>query len=280
MKTKLQKLCQTVKRFNDGDMDARSDIRGRGTVSDLASYFNELADRYKASDEMRREFISNVSHDMKTPMTVINGYVSNIMSGAIPREQELRYLERIKNETMRLSGLVGLYLDVSRIDSGEWEFRQDDINITEIIGNNVSVFIDKLESKCLGGDFDTPGDVTVVGDSDAINRVMYCLVDNAVKFAPVSGSMDISVKPLNGKAVISISNSGEGIPYEDQPFVFDRSFKCDRSRGVEKDSFGLGLYICQKILISHNTELKLDSVPGEYTRFTFELPLSKQSGRR
>lgn len=245
---------------------------------ELAETVQRLTDRLHSADATRSDFMSNVSHDIKTPMTVINGYVSNILNGSIPREEEAKYLERIRAEVLRISGLIGIYQDVSRIDAGDWNFVFAPFDFSEQLQNTVGIFLDKLESKNLSGDFDCPDEpVTVCGDAEAIGRVLYCLIDNAVKFTPENGRVELSLRAENGFARLSVYNEGPGIPEEDLPFVFDRSFKGDRSRGCEKDSFGFGLYLCKRILDMHSQKISVESEYGKFCRFTFSLPLSDRS---
>ncbi|MBQ2512759.1 MAG: HAMP domain-containing histidine kinase [Clostridia bacterium] len=248
----------------------------------LSASVDRLMRSVSSLEEMRQNFMSSVSHDMRTPMTTITGFIDCILDGAVTRDREEHYLRLIKSEILRLSRLVSSMLDISRIQAGDREFTFTPFNICENAKIILFSFENAIDAKKLEVSFDAPrDDMFVMADSDAIYQVMYNIIDNAVKFSREGGKLEISVSenvgPANGsvpaaKSVrFSVYNDGEGIAYEDQPFVFDRFFKADRTRGLDKNGVGLGMYISKKIIDAHGSELKLESVPGIGCRFYFDL---------
>ena len=248
----------------------------------LSASVDRLMRSVSSLEEMRQNFMSSVSHDMRTPMTTITGFIDCILDGAVTRDREEHYLRLIKSEILRLSRLVSSMLDISRIQAGDREFTFSPFNICENAKIILFSFENAIDAKKLDVSFDAPrDDIFVMADSDAVYQVMYNIIDNAVKFSREGGKLEISVTEIsagtNGsdparKAVrFSVYNDGEGIAYEDQPFVFDRFFKADRTRGLDKNGVGLGMYISKKIIDAHGSELKLESVPGVGCRFYFDL---------
>lgn len=230
------------------------------------------------SDEMRRLFIANVSHDLRTPMTTISGFIESILDGAIPQDKIPHYLGIISGEVKRLSRLVSSLLDITKIQAGERKFNMAPFDICEMAREIIISSEQRLEDKRLDVEFDADRDnMFVNADRDAIHQVLYNLCDNGIKFARESGKYAISIKEIGSKIEVSVFNEGEGITPEDVPFVFDRFYKSDRSRGLDKTGVGLGLYISRTIIEAHGERIKVESAHGEWCRFTFTLPKANQT---
>lgn len=268
----IREMSKAAKSFAGGNMDARVKVKGDDEITELASSFNNMADSMQSLENMRRSFLANVSHDLRTPMTSISGFIDAILSGAIPPEEEPHYLEIIRNEIQRLSRLVAQLLDISKLEAGERKFNMEDFNICEqgreiIIGN-----IQRIEDKNLELEFDCDeDDMFVNGDKDAIHQIFYNITDNAIKFSSPGSTMKIEIKRNADNVSVSVYNEGAGIPLEDQPFIFDRFYKSDKSRGKDKSGVGLGMYIARTIIEAHGQKIWLESEEGKYCRFTFTL---------
>lgn len=243
-------------------------------ISELCDAVNGMLSSVRALDKMRSNFMSSVSHDMRTPMTTISGFIDCILDGAIAPEKQEQYLRLIKSEVMRLSRLVSSLLDIARIQAGDREFIKEPFDVCETARVILFSFEKLIDEKKLNVEFDTDADnLFVTADEDAIHQVIYNIADNAVKFSKTGGTLEFSLKrDGNGGIEISVRNEGEGIPYEDQPFVFERFFKSDKTRGLDKNGSGLGMYISKAITDAHGSELKLESVPESFCRFYFTLP--------
>lgn len=268
----IREMSRVAKAFAGGDMEARVKVKGNDEIAELASSFNNMADSMQSLENMRRSFLANVSHDLRTPMTSISGFIDAILSGAIPPEEENHYLEIIRNEIQRLSRLVGQLLDISKLEAGERKFKMEDFNICEqgreiIIGN-----IQRIEDKNLDLEFNCDeDDMYVNGDSDAIHQIFYNITDNAIKFSTPGTTLKIDIKRDKDNISVSVFNEGAGIPAEDQPFIFERFYKSDKSRGKDKAGVGLGMYIARTIIEAHGQKIWLESEEGKYCKFTFTL---------
>lgn len=281
----LKNISKATKKFAKGDFSTRVTIYGRDEIAELGESFNQMAESLDNLEKMRNSFLANVSHDLRTPMTTISGFIDGITSGAIPPEKHNYYLGIISDEVHRLSRLVSDLLDVSRLESGERKFTFVNFDIAEMARIILISFEQKIGDKNLDVIFESEEDAMyVVADKDAIHQVMYNLMHNAIKFSKDGGRFAISISRASNKSVrISVYNEGEGISKEELPLIFDKFYKTDKSRGLDKSGVGLGLYICQTIIKAHEGEIRAES-PGESgAEFWFSLkegtPQLKERGR-
>jgi len=273
----LRDMAHAATAFGHGDLTARVRTNGRNTreVEELALAFNNMASSLEKSETQRQEFVANVSHELKTPMTTISGYVDGILDGTIPPEKSRQYLHLVSDETKRLSRLVRSMLDISRLqDRGNIpEEQKSRFDLEELAGQVLISFEQKINEKGINVQVDMPEHpVYTRADQDAITQVVYNLVDNAVKFCEPGGELGITVREGGGRVYLSVSNQGETIPAEELPLVFERFHKTDKSRSKNRESWGLGLYIVKTILNSHGENISVTSHQGK-TTFTFTLPL-------
>ena len=270
----LKEMSRAAKSFAEGNFNVRVPVVGNDEVTELARAFNNMAKSLAALDDMRNNFMSSVSHDMRTPMTTISGFIDCILSGAIPPEKHEHYLRVIRDEVQRLSRLVATLLDISRIQAGDRKFVMAPFDICEMARQVLISCEQRIDGKHLDVEFDIDDDnMYVNGDHDAIYQIMYNICDNAIKFSYDGGCLRISVKYAENKKVrISVFNEGEGIPLEDQPYIFERFYKSDRSRGKDKTGVGLGMFIAKTIIKAHGEDITLKSEPGKNCEFVFTLP--------
>ena len=273
----LDEMARASRKFAHGDFSVRvnSPKNRDDEIGTLLDSFNSMADSLEKSESQRREFIANVSHELRTPMTTIAGFADGIVDGTIPRELEDRYLRKIADETRRLSRLVRNMLDLSQAESKARDINsRTKFDISELVLKTLLSFESRATEKNLDVDPQLPEDpISVVANMDSITQVIYNLMDNAVKFAEVGSTLSLRVYQHTGKAYVSVKNTGEGIPPEDLPYIFDRFHKSDRSRSLDKDGVGLGLYLVKTILNSHDEDIVATSRNG-VTEFVFTLPLA------
>ncbi len=269
----LKEISYAAKKFASGKFDTRVPVRGSDEVSELAVAFNNMAESLDNYDMMRNTFMSNVSHDLRSPMTSISGFVDGILDGVIPPEKHEYYLQIVSAEIKRLSRLVASLLDLSRIQAGERKFTMAPFDICEMGREILISFEQKINDKKLEVEFDTDDDrMTVVADRDAIYQIVYNLCDNAVKFALEGGVLSLKIQKLKGrKALVSVYNEGQGIAEADIPYVFERFYKSDKSRGLNKSGVGLGLFISKTIIEAHGEKIWVESDFGEDCCFYFTL---------
>ena len=270
----LQKVTDAAQRFGGGDLSVRVEgVEGDGEVADLARTFNQMAENIQSNDNSRGQFMGNIAHELRTPMTTIKGFVDGILDGTIPPEMQNHYLQLVSEETGRLARLIQNMLDLSKLESGEYQVNARMFNIWETL-TGVAL---AAEQRINDGMIELEGltmdeKVLVYADPDLIHQVAYNLLDNAIKFTPAGGTIRFSVEKLGPEAEISIWNSGQGISPEALPYVFERFYKEDRSRGLHARGAGLGLNICKVLVNLSGGQIRVESQQGEWCRFVFTLP--------
>ena len=270
----IREMAAATRAFAEGNFDTRMHDYGAGEIGELASAFNAMADSLQETERQRREFIANVSHELKTPMTTIAGYTDGILDGTIPPEQEKEYLRIISDEARRLSRLVRRMLEVSQLQSRDLTRTKAPFDVCESMRRVLISMEKKITDRGLDVDADIPDSgIMVLGDNDLITQVIYNLLENAAKFARKGSALYLGVTTLNGKALISVRNEGETIPAEEIPLLFERFHKSDKSRSEDKDGVGLGLYVVKTILDQHKEHIAVTSENG-LTTFTFSVTLA------
>ena len=276
MARSLDEMNIAARKYSHGDFSMRVTTSDRkDEMGALVDSFNAMADSLEKSERTRQEFIANVSHELKTPMTTIAGFAEGLLDGTIPKEEEDKYLTVIADETRRLSRLVREMLDMSRTTDGMTSPENlTDFNLNETVITTLLNFENRAEEKRLDVQLQLPDDeLWVRANEDAIHRVVYNLLDNAIKFARPGGALSLAIWKEGEKAYVSVADEGETIPPDDLPFIFDRFHKSDRSRSLDRDGVGLGLYLVKSILNAHDEDIAVTSRNG-VTKFVFTLKLS------
>ncbi len=274
----LRDMSRAAKKLMVGQFDARVRVRGKDEVAELAVVFNQMASSLENLDRMRNSFVANVSHDLRTPMTTIAGFIDGILDGVIPADEQAHYLRVVSDEVRRLSRLVTALLDVSRLQAGDRKFNMEPFDICEMGRQILISFEQKIEEKKLDVEFECEDErMFVLADRDAIHQIFYNICDNAVKFSTESGKLRMSFAWTvgegfrNRKAVVKVFNEGQGISPEDQPFIFERFYKSDKSRSLDKSGVGLGMFIAKTIIEAHHETISVSSEYGRNCEFTFTL---------
>ena len=274
----LDEMASASRKFARGDFSVRVKQVEDPTdeMGALIESFNKMADSLEKAEERRSEFIANISHELRTPMTTISGFADGILDGTIPPEEEKKYLRSISDETKRLSRLVREMLDVSQMRNRAADpAKRTVFDLTELILQTMLSFESRATEKNLDVDPQLPEQhILVRADRDGITQVIYNLIDNAVKFAEKGSCITIRLYKDDGKAYVSVRDRGETIPPDDLPFIFDRFHKSDRSRSLDKSGVGLGLYLVKAIINSHDEDIAVKSENG-VTEFVFTLPLAE-----
>ena len=270
----LRQMSAAAKSFGDGDFSIRVPVTSNDEIGQLATAFNNMADSLSGSESMNRSFVANVSHELKTPMTTIAGFIDGILDGTIPPEMQNHYLQLVSEETGRLARLIQNMLDLSKLESGEYQVNARMFNIWETL-TGVAL---SAEQRINDGMIDIDGltmdeKVLVYADPDLIHQVAYNLLDNAIKFTPAGGTIRFGVEKLGPEVEVSIWNSGQGISPEALPYVFQRFYKEDQSRGLHARGAGLGLNICKVLVNLSGGQIRVESQQGEWCRFVFTLPV-------
>lgn len=272
----LREMAMAANAFGHGNLNVRTKVDETTSeeMQELALAFNNMASSLQKSEYQRQEFVANVSHELKTPMTTISGYIDGILDGTIPETKRDHYLRIVSDETKRLSRLVRSMLDISQLQNQDIpEEKKMHFDLEEAVGQVLITFEKKINDKHLDVEVEMPEHpVYTIAGRDYITQVIYNLLDNAVKFCPEGKTLGVRIREGSNKAYISISNEGETIPAEELPLVFDRFHKLDKSRSKNRDGWGLGLYIVKTIVCSHGENISVTSRDGK-TEFTFTMPL-------
>jgi signal transduction histidine kinase len=265
-------MSYATKQFAACKFDVRIEVDGEDEIAELAKAFNGMAQSLAEIEYTRSSFIASVSHDLRTPMTSISGFIDGILDGAIPPEKHKYYLGVIGQEVRRLSRLVSQLLDISRMEAGNRKFEKTPFDINEMAMFILLSFESRIEQKKLDVEVKAPdGKLYVYSDKDAINQVIYNICENAVKFSAEGGKYRLTVSDEGGFVRVSVYNEGMGIAPEDLPHIFDRFYKSDKSRGLDKSGVGLGLYICSTIMDHLGEKIYVESEYGKYCCFVVEI---------
>ena len=269
----LREISSAAKKFAMGKFDVRVPVRGSDEVAELAETFNNMAESLDNYDTMRNTFMSDVSHDLRSPMTSIAGFIDGILDGVIPPDQHNYYLKMVSDEVHRLSRLVSSLLNLSRIQAGDRKFTKSKFDVCEKARIILLSFEKQIDEKRLDVEFDLQEDrMYANADEDAIYQVLYNLCHNAVKFSNEGGKLKISVQRLKGKKLlVEVYNEGAGIHADEIQYVFERFYKSDKSRGLDKSGSGLGLFISKTIMDAHEEKIWVESEYGKNCCFKFTL---------
>lgn len=269
----LQQMSKATKQFAVGDFSYRIKVKGNDELSDLAIAFNDMAEALDVLESSRRSFVSNVSHELKTPMTSIAGFIDGILDGTIPKDKQNYYLEIVSAEVRRLSRLVVSMLNMSKIESGDIEIKPSGYDLSDQIIHILLTFEQKISAKNIEiRGLDNLKPVQVVADPDMIYQAIYNLFDNAVKFTNENGYIEVTLTERASSVDVTIRNSGDGIEAEELTHIFERFYKVDKSRSLDSKGAGLGLYIVKLMIEMHGGRVTAKSDSVETAEFTFTLP--------
>lgn len=271
----LEYINNGARRLAKGEVEKRVEVVSNDEIGELAESFNIMAESIEKSDNITKEFISNVSHELRSPITSIKGFVGGIIDGVIPKDKENYYMNIVYDEVNRLARLVNDLLDMSAMESGKFNLVVSEFDINSVIKLCILNLERKIESKGLSLDA-TFNDKRsfVVADRDRIIQVLTNLLENAIKYSEANGDIKVDVYSKGEKMYISIFNSGENISKEDINHIWDRFYKSDKSR-TNKISTGLGLSIVRLILSQHNEEVWVKNVDEKGVAFIFTLARAK-----
>ncbi len=273
----LRTILAGVEEFSAGHLDHRIPVKRRDELGYLAAMLNQMAADLQSSGDYQKRFIANVSHDFRSPLTSIRGYLQAMLDGVIPEEERGRYMQVIIEETERLTKLTQEVLSLNSLDSRELSLNRSNFDLVEAVKNTCRTFEGICRGHNIGFElvFSQPV-IPVHADPDKIRQVLYNLIDNAVKFSPDDSAIRIRLYRLGDKAAVSVKDYGIGISPDELKLIWNRFYKSDASRGRDKKGTGLGLSIVKEILTAHGETIDVTSTPGSGTEFVFRLPLARE----
>lgn len=268
----LRDMNDAAKIIADGNFQNRIEVQSGDEVGQLAQSFNNMAESLEKTENNRQKFIANISHDLRSPLTSIQGFISAIADGTIPPERQTHYLNIVLEETARLTKLANDMTDLSKVEAGAINLELCEFDINDMIRDSLNVFETRLSAKKIRTQAVFEEEVTVVlADPNMIQRVIQNLLDNAVKFTPQDGEITVETTVKGEKVLVAVRDNGEGISREEQRKVFERFFKADSSRGLDKGGIGLGLSIVKEFIKAHGEKIEVKSNENMGTEFTFSL---------
>ena len=277
MLTPVKEMTSAARRFGEGDFSQKLHVAEDNELGFLASSLNNMAGSLEEIEEIRKTFISNVSHELKTPMTTIGGFIDGILDGTIPPERHEHYLRIVSSEVNRLSRLVRSMLNVSKYEAGELTISTESFDVIPVIVSTLLNFEKRIDEKNIeirGLDRDS---FLITADADLLKQVIYNLVENAVKFVDQNGYIAFFFSESEDMSTITIRNSGEGLTKDEISKVFERFYKTDESRGIDPTGVGLGLSIVSSLIRLHDGNILVRSEPEQYVEFEFSLKRSLNS---
>ncbi len=265
--TPVKEMTLAAKRFGNGDFSEKLYVPEDNEFGFLANSLNEMASSLEAIEENRKSFISNVSHELRTPMTTIGGFVDGILDGTIPKEKHNYYLNIVSEEVDRLARLVTSMLNISKYEAGEMKMTKKTFDLMPLLVKVLLMFETRIDNKHVEIRGIEHGRFMVSADKDLMQQVLYNLVENAVKFVDDGGYIEFAFENRDGSSVIRIRNSGDGLKANEISKVFDRFYKADASRGIDKTGVGLGLSIVRSIIKLHDGKILVRSEPNSFVEF-------------
>lgn len=276
----LRLMTQTIRKFREGDLEVRIANPEKSDIEVFAHSFNEMADtivgnidKMKSVDSLRRELIANVSHDLRTPLAILKGYVETMQmkKESLSEEQKEAYLQVTHDNIDKLSKLINQLFEYSKLEAEQVTPIKEPFSITELSHDLIAKFKVLAEQKKVVLELDNPEENSMVfADVSLVERALQNLIENAIKFTEPGGKVILSLKRKSENVEINITDTGTGIPVSEQPFIFDRYKQVDKE--TKKQGYGLGLAIVKKIMDLHDTTITVLSKPKEGSSFIFNLP--------
>ena len=271
----LKKISEATQQYAKGNFSVRIDTSDTyNEIRDLADSVNSMAEDLAVTEESRSNFVANISHELKTPMTNISGFIDGILDGTIDPSERDKYLSVVSQETKRLSRLVVDMLNMSKIEAGKLTPEYSNVELSSLLLKILLIYETALTGNHIAvKGLDSLPRATIQADEGLIYQVFFNIIDNAVKFTPANGAITVSLVPARKNVTVTIRNTGKGIPEEDRSRIFERFYKVDKSRGLDSKSFGIGLSIAKSIVDLHNGSICINSEEDEYTEFVVSLPV-------
>lgn len=274
----LRKITEATEQYAEGNMHYEFQIDSEDEIGYLGATLNYMASEIARAEDDQKKFVANVSHDFRSPLTSIKGYLEAMLDGTIPPEMYEKYLTIVLNETERLTKLTGSLLMLNNLNTKGILLEKSPFDINTIIRNTAASFEGTCKNKTIAIELILTGDALFVNaDVGKIQQVLYNLLDNAIKFSHPDSIIKIETTERHNKIFVSVKDSGIGIPKDDLKMIWDRFYKSDLSRGKDKKGTGLGLSITREIIQAHGEHINVISTEGVGSEFIFSLPIADEA---
>ena len=273
----LMRVNRAAKVIANGNFAERVLLSSNDELGELAESFNHMAESLEAHEKMQKDFIANISHDLRSPLTSMQGFLTAMLDGTVPPEKQEKYLRIVLEETQRLTRMTQGIIELSRAQSSSILLEESDFDINGLIRMNIEMLEPQLAEKNVHiHAMYAEEETRVHGDMDKISRVLQNLLGNAAKFSPENGIIEVETTIReNKKVLISVKDEGPGISAEDQKYVFDRFYKTDTTRNLDKTGSGIGLAIVREFIQAHGESITVKSEEGKGTTFAFSMKLAE-----
>ena len=271
-------MNRAAKVIASGNFEQRVKVRSSDELGELAESFNHMAESLQVHEKVQKDFIANISHDLRSPLTSMQGFLTAMVDGTVPPQKQEKYLRIVLEETERLSRMTQGIVELSRAQSSTILLEETEFDINDLVRVNITMLEPQLKEKNARIHAIYAEEVTLVkGDKDKISRVLQNLLSNAAKFSPEGGIIEVETTLLEKrKVLVSVKDEGPGISREDQKYVFDRFFKADTTRNRDKVGSGIGLAIAKEFILAHGESITVKSEEGQGATFAFSLKLADE----
>ncbi len=276
MTAPIKALTSTIRRMGKGDLTARVNVRASGELKALADSYNAMAEKIENFDQSRSQFVQNASHELKTPLATMKILLENLIyQPDMPAELRAEFMQDMNHEIDRLSGIITDLLTLTQMDSHQSALKLDSVDLSALCEETIHALRPAAEKARLTLADEIAPDVTLMADESKLSQVVYNLIDNAVKYTPEGGRVDVRLAVEGKTAVLTVKDNGIGIPEEDVKHIFDRFYRVDKARSRATGGTGLGLSIVAQMVKLHGGEISVESENGKGSAFTVRLPMRK-----
>lgn len=275
----VKALTQTIRRMGRGDLSARVNVRASGELRELAESYNAMAEQIEHLDKSRSQFVSNASHELKTPLATMKLLLENMLyQPDMPQELRTEFMQDINHEIDRLSGIITDLLTLTQMDSHSSPLRVTRVNLSALTEETVHTLQIAAAKKQQTLTADIAPDVLLDGDQGKLTQIFYNLMDNAIKYTPEGGHIAVTLTQSGANAIFAVADDGIGIPEEDQKHIFERFYRVDKARSRATGGTGLGLSIVRQLAAMHGGTVSVSSQPEQGAVFTVTLPMDAKRG--
>ena len=265
-------VSRTMRKMGKGDLSVRVPVRGSGELRELAENYNTMAAQLESLDKTRNQFVSNASHELKTPLATMKILLESMLyQPDMPSEVREDFMQDMNHEIDRLTGIVTDLLVLTRMDNGE-EMKRGIVNMTELTRETIHQLTPAAEKNRQTITEEVQEEMFLYGDRSKLSQILYNLMDNAIKYTPEDGQISVSLREEDGNVVWRVRDNGIGIPEEDQEHIFERFYRVDKARGRETGGTGLGLSIVKQMVRMHDGTITVRSTPGKGSEFVVTFP--------
>ncbi|KWW22415.1 histidine kinase [Peribacillus simplex] len=279
----LKKLVSPIKeietaahRVSEGDYDIQLQVKSHDEIGKLAQAFNDMANSIHLEEERKKEFLENVAHELRTPLSYVKGYTHAILDGVVKNEEERKYLQLISREALRLQRIVGDLLDLSKVDGDSFQICKTPIAFAQFIEDVLAKYEPIIKEKQLALEYELDPDPIIDGDEGRMEQILHNIIDNAIQYTNQGGSIHITLIQQNEKCELSISDTGTGIPKADLPYVMNRFYRVNKARSRFDGGSGLGLSIVKKMVEWQHGKIEIQSKEKIGTKVKIILPTIKE----